>query len=145
MKIGLCATMSPGLKQKCNRGRPDIQLYQNPDDGDEVNKWNEMKWNEMKSVSEMSVDLNHLMWQPEKILLNSLAKKFQETFLGPVDKLNPPPIKWVLPLFRVGGVKLLINWRSCSFIIRKRRSWNHFKMKSSVSSQWNSVTLSVKL
>ena len=36
LKIGLCATMSPVLMQKYNRGRPDIKLYQNPDDGDEV-------------------------------------------------------------------------------------------------------------
>jgi hypothetical protein len=48
---------------------------------------------EMESVSETSVDLNHLMWQLENILLNSLLEKLQETFLGPVDKLNPPPIK----------------------------------------------------
>jgi hypothetical protein len=47
---------------------------------------------EMESVSETSVDLNHLM-QPENILLNSLLGKLQGTFLGPVDKLNPPPIK----------------------------------------------------
>lgn len=40
LKIGLCATMSPGLMQKYNQGRLDIQLYQNPDDGDEVCLWN---------------------------------------------------------------------------------------------------------
>jgi hypothetical protein len=48
---------------------------------------------EMESVSETSVDLYRLTWQPEKILLNSLLGKLQGTFLGPVDKLNPPPIK----------------------------------------------------
>jgi hypothetical protein len=48
---------------------------------------------EMECVSETSVDLNHLMWQLEKILLNSLLGKLQGAFLGPVDKLNPPPIK----------------------------------------------------
>jgi hypothetical protein len=128
--IGLCAIMRSDVVQKYNQGRLDVKSCQNLENGDWACLW-DISWVEPPDV----------VVSPRSFYWILLLWRLQGTILGLADKLNPPPIKKVLPLFTVDAVKLLVKWCLCSFIICKRRFWNNFEIKCSTSSWWNSILL----